>query len=95
MLGALSDPLRLAIVRELLLEHEEFDRPCGWFGIDRPKSPLTHHFRALRHAGVIRQRQYGPERRSHVRTADPDTCFFGLLGLVAAWSPTSQAAARS
>ncbi|MFF0464620.1 ArsR/SmtB family transcription factor [Streptomyces mexicanus] len=87
VLGALSDPLRLFIVRKLLLEREAFDHPCGWFGIDRPKSSLTHHFKALREAGLIRQRQYGLERRSHVRADDLDARFPGLLDLVAAWAP--------
>ncbi|MEV5885556.1 ArsR family transcriptional regulator [Streptomyces sp. NPDC052020] len=87
VLGALSDPLRLFIVRKLLLERERFDHPCGWFGIDRPKSSLTHHFKALRAAGVIRQRQYGLERRSHVRVDDLEARFPGLLALVAAWEP--------
>ncbi|MFD5919132.1 ArsR/SmtB family transcription factor [Kitasatospora sp. NPDC058201] len=89
VLGALSDPLRLTIVRKLLLERERFDHPCGWFGLDRPKSSLTHHFKALRQAGVIRQRQYGLERRSHVRIDDLDARFPGLLGLVADWTPDS------
>ena len=87
VLGALSDPLRLTVVRKLLLEREEFDHPCGWFGIDRPKSTLTHHFKALREAGVLRQRQYGFERRSHVRIEDLEARFPGLLALVAAWAP--------
>ncbi|MDT0317585.1 ArsR/SmtB family transcription factor [Streptomyces millisiae] len=87
VLGALSDPLRLRVVRALLMESEAFDHPCGWFGIDRPKSSLTHHFRALREAGLIRQRQYGLERRSHVRVDDLEARFPGLLALVAAWRP--------
>ncbi|MCD7437274.1 ArsR family transcriptional regulator [Streptomyces lincolnensis] len=87
VLGALSDPLRLRIVRKLLLESEHFDHSCGWFGLDRPKSSLTHHFKALREAGVTRQRQYGLERRSHVRVADLDARFPGLVELVAAWEP--------
>ncbi|MEU4120004.1 ArsR family transcriptional regulator [Kitasatospora sp. NPDC028055] len=87
VLGALSDPLRLTIVRKLLLESEDYDHSCGWFGLDRPKSSLTHHFKALREAGVTRQRQYGLERRSHVRVEDLDARFPGLLALVAAWSP--------
>ncbi|MGV9340170.1 ArsR/SmtB family transcription factor [Streptomyces sp. NPDC003688] len=87
VLAALSDPLRLTIVRKLLLESEQFDHPCGWFGLDRPKSSLTHHFKALREAGVTRQRQYGLERRSHVRVEDLNSRFPGLLDLVAAWQP--------
>ncbi|MBP2047502.1 DNA-binding transcriptional ArsR family regulator [Streptomyces griseochromogenes] len=87
VLAALSDPLRLFIVRKLLLESERFDHTCGWFGLDRPKSSLTHHFKALREAGVTRQRQYGLERRSQVRVTDLNARFPGLLDLVAAWTP--------
>jgi DNA-binding transcriptional ArsR family regulator len=87
VLAALSDPLRLRIVRKLLLESERFDHSCGWFGLDRPKSSLTHHFKALREAGITRQRQYGLERRSHVRVTDLNSRFPGLLDLVAAWEP--------
>ncbi|WP_079123627.1 ArsR/SmtB family transcription factor [Streptomyces sp. NBRC 110611] len=85
VMGALSDPLRMGIVRTLLLESEAFDHTCGWFGFDRPKSSLTHHFRTLREAGLIRQRQYGLERRSQVRIDDLEARFPGLLALVADW----------
>ncbi len=87
VLGALSDPLRLGIVQKLLTESPDHDRPCGWFGIDRPKSTLTHHFRALREAGITRQHRYGLERRSQVRTKDLESRFPGLLNLVRAWQP--------
>ncbi|MFF0265800.1 ArsR/SmtB family transcription factor [Kribbella sp. NPDC004536] len=82
--AALSDPLRMEIVRRLLLESDAFDHTCGWFGFDRPKSTLTHHFKVLREAGVTRQRQYGLERRSQVRVDDLDRRFPGLLELVKA-----------
>jgi len=87
VMAALSDPLRMGIVQTLLLRSEAFDHPCGWFGLQRPKSSLTHHFRALREAGLIRQRQYGLERRSHVRIEDLEDRFPGLLALVADWRP--------
>lgn len=89
VLAALADPLRLTIVRKLLLEAQAYDHPCGWFGLGRPKSSLTHHFKALREAGVIRQRQYGLERRSRLRTEDLEARFPGLLDLVASWQPAS------
>ncbi|TDW24479.1 ArsR/SmtB family transcription factor [Kribbella kalugense] len=88
VLGALADPLRLTIVSRLLLESEAYDHTCGWFGFDRPKSSLTHHFKALREAGLIRQRQYGLERRSRVRDDDLNERFPGLLELVADWAST-------
>ena len=90
ILGALADPLRLTIVRKLMLESEAYDHPCGWFGFDRPKSSLTHHFKALREAGLLRQRQYGLERRIRVRTEDLESRFPGLLHLVAAWEPADE-----
>ncbi|MQB44608.1 ArsR family transcriptional regulator [Rhizobium sp. ICMP 5592] len=89
VMGALADPLRLIIIRKLLLESEAYDHTCGWFGFDRPKSSLTHHFKALREAGLIRQRQYGLERRSRVRTEDLDVRFPGLIALVKAWEPSA------
>lgn len=81
--GALSTPIRLEIVRRLLADSVEYDHPCSWFGFDRPKSSLTHHFKALREAGLIRQRQYGMERRSRVRYQDLERRFPGLLDLIA------------
>ncbi|MHC0432398.1 ArsR/SmtB family transcription factor [Streptomyces sp. O3] len=87
VMAALSDPLRMGIVRRLLLDSEDFDHSCSWFGLDRPKSSLTHHFRVLRDAGVTRQRQYGLERRSQVRIDDLNARFPGLLELVAGWQP--------
>jgi DNA-binding transcriptional ArsR family regulator len=89
VMGALADPLRLIIIRKLLLESEAYDHTCGWFGFERPKSSLTHHFKALREAGLIRQRQYGLERRSRVRTEDLDVRFPGLIALVKAWEPST------
>nr|WP_242560426.1 MULTISPECIES: helix-turn-helix domain-containing protein [Pandoraea] len=71
----------------LLLHSDAYDHTCGWFGFDRPKSSLTHHFKALREAGLIRQRQYGLERRSRLRTEDLNARFPGLLALVENWQP--------
>lgn len=85
--AVLGEPLRLTIVQRLLTRSEEFDHTCGWFEIDRPKSTLTHHFKALREAGVITQRQYGLERRSRVRLEDLNSRFPGLIDLILAWKP--------
>jgi DNA-binding transcriptional ArsR family regulator len=89
--AALSDPLRLGIVRKLLLEAEVLDHPCGWFGLDRPKSSLTHHFRTLRDAGLIRQRQYGLTRGNMLRAEELEERFPGLLAMIAAWEPADGA----
>ena len=90
VLGVLAEPLRLTIVQRLLLSSEDFDQTCGWFGFDRPKSTLTHHFKALREAGVITQRQYGLERRSRVRLEDLNARFPGLVDLVLNWKQAAK-----
>lgn len=54
MLSALSDPVRREIVLKLSQGHDEL--ACIAFELPVSKSTLTHHFRVLREAGVIRQR---------------------------------------
>lgn len=87
VLAALSDPLRLSIVRAYYLDSGGVPQACGWFEIDRPKSTRTHHWRVLREAGLIRQWQHGLERRNVVRVEDLEARFPGLLNLVADWQP--------
>lgn len=92
VLHALSDPQRLAIVR-VLAESEE-PRRCGGFGLSVTKSTLTHHFRVLRRAGVIAQREDGTAKLNSLRRADLDARFPGLLEIVLA-SPLLLAATAS
>lgn len=79
MLYALSDPVRLEIVRQLAFEGET---PCG--GVDLPvaKSTASHHFKVLREAGVIHVRQEGTQRCISLRRADLDGRFPGLLDAI-------------
>lgn len=90
VLDALSDPIRLAILHRYLVDAAGGERSCGWVGIDRPKSTLTHHFRVLREAGLLEQHQEGLTRISRVRVDDVQHRFPGLLDLVFAWQvPTA------
>ena len=77
VLHALSDPVRLGIVRELAEAGGE--RRCGSFVHAVTKSTMTHHFKVLREAGVIRQRQEATLRLTSLRREDLDTRFPGLL----------------
>jgi DNA-binding transcriptional ArsR family regulator len=77
VLHALSDPVRLGIVTALRESGDE--RRCGSFPVSVSKSTLTHHFRVLREAGVIVQRQDGTARLSRLRTDDLDARFPGVL----------------
>jgi DNA-binding transcriptional ArsR family regulator len=80
VLHALSDPQRLCIVRSLA--GDPTPRRCGSFDLDVTKSTLTHHFRVLREAGVIEQREEGTARLNRLRREDLDTRFPGLLDAV-------------
>jgi DNA-binding transcriptional ArsR family regulator len=80
VLHALSDPIRLEIVVRLRECGDE--RRCGSFDVPVTKSTLTHHFRVLREAGLICQRQDGTARLSRLRSDDLDARFPGLLDAV-------------
>lgn len=89
VLQALADPVRLAIVRRLAAEGE---LPCGALGEARPKSSMSHHFRILREAGVIRTRSTGPLHLNTLRRDDLDARFPGLLAAVLVASDAAAAA---
>jgi DNA-binding transcriptional ArsR family regulator len=84
VLHALADPTRLTIVETLAVDEE---RPCGTFPVAVSASTLSHHFRVLRDAGVIRQREEGARRWTTLRRADLDTRFPRLLDTVLAATP--------
>jgi len=80
VLGALSDPIRLLILRKLV------DQPDGWLSCSGAspcaniaKSTLSHHFRILREAGLIRTAKRGVEHLNSVRWEDVNERFPGLL----------------
>jgi DNA-binding transcriptional ArsR family regulator len=79
-LHALSDPVRLQIVRQLAASPEP--RACGSLGLPVTKSTATHHFRVLREAGLISQHDEGRARINTLRRDDLDARFPGLLNTV-------------
>ena len=79
VLHALSDPVRLQIVATLA---EGGEYRCGSFDVPVTKSTCTHHFRVLREAGIIRQRQVGTTRLNELRRAELDSSFPGLLDTI-------------
>ncbi|MFJ4467147.1 ArsR/SmtB family transcription factor [Streptomyces sp. NPDC089424] len=76
LLGALSDPTRLGIVRLLSDGHER-----GWGQLCAPvaKSTMSHHLKVLREAGVTRTRQEGTRCYVTLRRDVLDARFPGLL----------------
>ena len=81
VLHALSDPVRLRIVAALA-EDESGGHTCGSFDVPVSKSTCTHHFKVLREAGVIQQRQEGTARLNTLRREDLEARFPGLLDTV-------------
>ncbi|GAA3531210.1 metalloregulator ArsR/SmtB family transcription factor [Nonomuraea rosea] len=81
VLRALSDPVRLEIVARLSASGE---MTCGTAGDDLGihKSTASHHYRALREAGVIFSKQEGRLKYISLRRDDLDTRFPGLLDSV-------------
>ncbi|GHD05390.1 transcriptional regulator [Streptomyces violarus] len=77
VLHALSDPMRLRIVRELAAGSGELS--CSHFDLPVTKSTTTHHFRVLRESGVIRQVYQGTAKMNGLRRDDLEGLFPGLL----------------
>ncbi|MGX1268202.1 ArsR/SmtB family transcription factor [Streptomyces phaeoluteigriseus] len=80
VLHALSDQMRLRIVRELAAGGDELS--CSHFDLPVTKSTTTHHFRVLREAGVLRQVYRGTAKMNGLRKDDLDDLFPGLLDAV-------------
>ncbi len=81
VLYALSDPVRLHIVRSLA-EKGELACYAAVTGLDIAKSTQSHHYRILREAGLIAQRKAGVCFISSLRKAAIDAQFPGLLDAV-------------
>lgn len=81
VLYALSDPVRLEIVCRLANVEEA---SCGELDGGRPKSSMSHHFRVLRDAGLVRTQSVGTTHMNSLRRADIDSRFPGLLAAVLA-----------
>ena len=60
------------------------ERSCRSFDVPVTKSTCTHHFKVLREAGIIRQRQQGTARLNALREEDLEARFPGLLGTILA-----------
>jgi DNA-binding transcriptional ArsR family regulator len=81
IMAALSDPVRVAIVRGLASDGE---CTCGAFELGVSKATRSHHFRVLREAGLTHTRAEGTHRHVSLRRVEVDARFPGLLGAVLA-----------
>lgn len=82
ILAALADPMRLRILKTLIEDEECHScteaAPCP----DMAKSTLSHHFRILRDAGLIRTTKRGVENRNTIRFDEINERFPGLLKII-------------
>lgn len=81
VMAALSDPVRVTIVRDLAVRGEA---ACGTFELGVSKATRSHHLKVLREAGVTHTRLDGTHRFVSLRRDDLDARFPGLLGAVLA-----------
>jgi DNA-binding transcriptional ArsR family regulator len=85
VLAALADPMRRVIVTELARGEQvnaDGERACGSFALPVAKSTRTYHWRVLRDAGLIRQRDAGNGTFVRLRRAEFAERFPGLLEVV-------------
>ena len=79
VLYALSDPVRLGVVRQLANEGQA---TCSALDGGRPKSSMSHHFKVLREGGLVFTRTDGPAHLNELRREEMDERFPGLLDAV-------------
>jgi DNA-binding transcriptional ArsR family regulator len=81
LLQALSDPVRLTIVRQLD-EAGSDGLTCGQLDIPVGKSTCSHHLKVLLHAGVTAEREEGTRKYVRLRREELDERFPGVMGSV-------------
>jgi DNA-binding transcriptional ArsR family regulator len=77
LLQALSDPVRLEIVRQLADAQGELT--CGQLELPVGKSTCSHHLKALSCAGVIVEREEGVRKYLRLRSSELNDRYPGLL----------------
>ena len=82
VLQALSDPVRLEIVRQLSACSETDGLMCGEIEIPVAKSTASHHLKILLRAGVTAEREAGVCKYIRLNRAELEQSFPGLLDSV-------------
>jgi DNA-binding transcriptional ArsR family regulator len=82
VLHALSDPVRLEIVRQLAGCVGSSELKCGQVEIPVTKSTASHHFKTLYEAGIVSARVQGTSKYIRLRGAELEQRFPGLIASV-------------
>ncbi|KXP13795.1 ArsR/SmtB family transcription factor [Tsukamurella pseudospumae] len=92
ILHALSDANRRSVIVQLAEQPDGTEQFCSVFGMPWALSTRTHHFKVLRTAGLVRQRDVGNGRMTRLRRDDLETVFPGLLEQIVAADRRGRAA---
>ncbi|NLU82680.1 helix-turn-helix transcriptional regulator [Rhodococcus sp. HNM0569] len=84
ILHALSDANRRSVVAQLAEQPDGTEQFCSVFGMPWAQSTRTHHFKVLRTAGLVWQRDVGNGRMTRLRRDDLESAFPGLLDQIIA-----------
>jgi DNA-binding transcriptional ArsR family regulator len=82
VLQALSDPVRLEMVRQLAGCPAEDGLQCGQMRLPVKKAAASHHLKVLWEAGVVDAEKQGVYKIISLRRAELDRRFPGLLDSV-------------
>ena len=82
VLQALSDPVRLEIVRQLAACQDDGGLMCGELELPVSKSTGSHHLKTLHLAGITAERQQGVCKYISLRRSELDERFPGLIDSV-------------
>jgi DNA-binding transcriptional ArsR family regulator len=89
VLHALSDPVRLEIVRQIVAAEQEGELTCGQLDLRVGKSTCSHHLKTLAAAGVLAEREEGTRKHLSLRRAELDRRFPGLIDSVLSARPAA------
>jgi DNA-binding transcriptional ArsR family regulator len=82
VLAAVSDPVRLEMVRRM--HAAGGPAPCAQLYDDVSKSTASHHFKILREAGVTERSQIGGQTHQELRLDDVEATYPGVLSSILA-----------
>jgi DNA-binding transcriptional ArsR family regulator len=82
VLEALSDPVRLEIVRQVAGCGSGGEMTCGALELPVSKSTGSHHLKVLAGAGLLAEREEGTRKYLSLRRRELDQRFPGLIGSV-------------
>jgi DNA-binding transcriptional ArsR family regulator len=94
VLDALSDPVRLEILRQVSACGARDELSCGELELPVTKSTGSHHLRILKNAGVLGEREEGTRKYLSLRRKELERRFPGLIDSVLGAKPVKGGTAK-